>query len=66
MRIVEIDGTTAITEVNGVSRKTRIDLLPDVAIGDYVLAHAGLAIAKVDVEEAEQTLALLKRFGNEI
>jgi len=29
----------------------------DVAPGDYVLAHAGMAITKIDKEEAEQTLA---------
>ena len=63
---MEINGTVAIVEVNGVSRRARIDLLPDVSVGDYVLAHAGLAIAKVDVDEAERTLSLLGRTGHEI
>ena len=48
MRIVEIDGFRAVAEVDGVRREARLDLLPEVAVGDYVLVHAGLAIAAVD------------------
>ena len=33
----------------------------DVAEGDYILAHAGMAISVVDTQEAEQTLADLKQ-----
>ncbi|SEF93264.1 MULTISPECIES: HypC/HybG/HupF family hydrogenase formation chaperone [Parabacteroides] len=33
----------------------------DVAEGDYILAHAGMAISVVDSQEAEQTLADLKQ-----
>ena len=60
MKIVEIDGMIAVTEVDGVKRRARIDLLDGAAVGDYVLVHAGLAIAKVDEKEAEETLALLR------
>jgi len=27
-------------------------------VGDYVIVHAGFAIARLDVEEADRTLAL--------
>ena len=60
MRITRIDGTLASAEVDGVARSVRIDLLPDLAVGDYVLVHAGLAIARVDADEAAETLALLR------
>lgn len=33
----------------------------DVSEGDYVLAHAGMALTVVDAEEAEQTLNDLKQ-----
>ena len=33
----------------------------DVSIGDYVLAHAGMAISVVNAEEAEETLKDLKQ-----
>jgi hydrogenase expression/formation protein HypC len=29
-----------------------------VVVGDYVIVHAGFAITRLDVEEAEKTLAL--------
>ncbi|MCX6344447.1 MAG: HypC/HybG/HupF family hydrogenase formation chaperone [Armatimonadetes bacterium] len=66
MRVTQIEGATAIVEVSGITRKVRIDLLSDVELGDFVLVHAGLAIAKIDTHEAEETLALLKGLTNEI
>ena len=63
MKITQIDGVTAVVGAGGVTRKARVDLLGDVAVGDYVLVHAGLAIAKVDAEEAEHTLALLREMS---
>jgi hydrogenase expression/formation protein HypC len=66
MRIVEIDGFRAVAEVDGVRREARLDLLPEVAVGDYVLVHAGLAIAAVDPQDAEETLSLLRQLADEI
>ncbi|MDO5570366.1 MAG: HypC/HybG/HupF family hydrogenase formation chaperone [Bacteroidales bacterium] len=40
----------------------------DVKVGDYVMAHAGVAISKVDTQEAENSLkrldAILSDFNN--
>ena len=66
MRIVEIEGVTGVADVDGVTRKVRLDLLPEVYLGDYVLVHAGLAIARVDAAEAEETLSLLRKLANEV
>jgi hydrogenase expression/formation protein HypC len=66
MRIVRIEGVTAVAETEGVSRKVRLDLLPEVSLGDYVLIHAGLAIAKVDAAYAEETLSLLRKLADEV
>jgi len=66
MRIVEIEGVTGVADVDGVSRKVRLDLLPEVYLGDYVLVHAGLAIARVDAAEAEETLSLLRNLADEV
>lgn len=46
------------TEVGGVRSRVSIALIEDVAPGDYVIVHAGFAIARLDVEDAEKTLAL--------
>ena len=66
MRVVEIDGFIAVAEVDGVRREARLDLIPEVALGDYILVHAGLAIARVDPEAAEETLTVLRQLSYEI
>ena len=66
MRLVEIDGTAGVAEVDGVTRQVRLDLLPEVVLGDYVLIHAGLAIARVDPEYAQETLSLLRSLVDEV
>jgi hydrogenase expression/formation protein HypC len=66
MRVVEIDGFRAVAEVDGVRREARLELLPEVAVGDYILVHAGLAIATVDPEAAEETLSVLRQLTYEV
>ncbi len=66
MRVVQIDGPTGVAEVDGVSRQVRLDLLPEVTLGDYVLIHAGLAIARVEEADAQETLALLRNLADEV
>jgi hydrogenase expression/formation protein HypC len=59
-RIIEVrDGLLGLVELGGVVREVSFALLPDVAIGDYVLLHAGYALQKVDTADAEETLRLL-------
>jgi hydrogenase expression/formation protein HypC len=66
MQLIEIDGTIAVAEVDGVTRQVRLDLLPEAVLGDYVLIHAGLAIARVDAEHAAETLALIRNLVDEV
>lgn len=67
MKIINIDGSVATAEVDGVTRQARLDLLlPEVGVGDYVLIHAGLAISRVDPEDAAATLDLLRKIADEI
>jgi hydrogenase expression/formation protein HypC len=66
MRLIEIDGTIAVAEVDGVTRQVRLDLLPEAVLGDYVLIHAGLAIARVDAAHAEETLSLIRNLIDEV
>ncbi|VVM06602.1 Hydrogenase-2 operon protein HybG [Methylacidimicrobium cyclopophantes] len=48
----------------GVVKEVNLELLPEARVGDYVLVHVGLAIARVDAEEAEKTFALLREMGD--
>ncbi|MHB9073881.1 MAG: HypC/HybG/HupF family hydrogenase formation chaperone [Desulfobaccales bacterium] len=66
MRLIEIDGTIAVAEVDGVTRQVRLDLLPEAVLGDYVLIHAGLAIARVDAEHAAETLSMIRTLVDEV
>jgi hydrogenase expression/formation protein HypC len=63
-RVVEIDGNMAKADVGGMLREISIDLCPHVALGEYVLIHAGFAIQRVDEEEARQTLDLLRKLAD--
>lgn len=66
MRISETDGSVAVAELDGITRRVRVDLLERAAIGDYVLVHAGVAIAVVDEAEALETLSLLRGLADEV
>ena len=59
VRVVALLGNQWVeTEVGGIHSRTSIALIDDVAVGDYVIVHAGFAISRLDVAEAEKTLAL--------
>ena len=38
-------------------------MVPEAEIGDFVLVHAGVAISRVDEEEAAKTFSYLKEMG---
>jgi len=44
----------------GTKVKANFSLLEDVRRGDWVIVHAGFAITRLDEEEAQETLALLR------
>ncbi len=48
----------AEADVGSVMTRVCTALLDAVAVGDYLIVHAGFAITRLDVAEAEQTLAL--------
>jgi hydrogenase expression/formation protein HypC len=53
-----LDGAWVETDVGGVSARVSTALIATPAVGDYLIVHAGFAITRLDVEEAEKTLAL--------
>lgn len=44
-------------------REICIQWLPDVAVGDYILAHVGTALSKLDEADAKFTLDALREMG---
>lgn len=57
------EGTSAVVEMAGVRRRVSAALVDGVAVGDYVLVHAGFAIEVLDKREAEKTLELFEELG---
>jgi len=62
-RIESIDGDRAVADIRGLKRRIGLALLPNAAIGEYVLLHAGFAIQRIDEREAEETYRLLEQTG---
>ena len=50
-------------QFGGIVRSTRLDFVPEAAVGDYVMVHVGFAISRVDESEAERTYTLLREMG---
>ena len=56
--IERLQAGEAIIDAGGVEKRVSLDLVPEAAVGDYVILHAGYAISRLDPEEALRTLAL--------
>ena len=61
LRVQQVEGLLhAEVRFGAVRRRICIECTPEVQPGDYVLAHAGFALQRVDEEEARLTLELLR------
>jgi len=56
----------ATVEVGGVRSKVSLAFVDGVEVGDYVIVHVGHAITRLDVEEAEKSLALFRELAEKI
>jgi len=66
VKVMQVDGQSAVVDVGGARREISLLLLDDVRAGEWVILHAGFAIQKMDEEEAEKTLALLRELPGAI
>jgi len=67
-KVVTIDDSNpelrmAKVNFSGIIKDICIQWLPEVKIGDYVLAHVGMAINILDEEEALETISLIRELG---
>ena len=61
LKVLQIENGMATVDFYGARRKVSLLILPEeVAVGDYVLVHAGFAMRRVDETAALETLDLLK------
>jgi len=49
----------ATVDFGGVRKRVCVETLPDVALGAWVLVHAGIALQQIDAEAAAESLRLL-------
>lgn len=49
----------------GIVKEVNLYMVPEAVAGDFVLVHVGVAICKVDAQEAEQTLRYLEQMGED-
>lgn len=47
----------------GITKEASLEMLPQADVGDYVLVHVGVAISKVDEEEAQKVFEYLREAG---
>jgi hydrogenase expression/formation protein HypC len=67
-RITEIwdapDGGRFAAVAYGDQAKTAcLAYLPDLAVGDYTIVHAGFALTRIDEQSAQVTLATMREYG---
>jgi hydrogenase expression/formation protein HypC len=63
VELVEPDAGIAKAEISSVRRNVSVALCPEAEVGDWVLVHVGFALARIDEEQARETLALLEQMG---
>jgi hydrogenase expression/formation protein HypC len=65
-KILDISGDDPIlrsgrVDFGGVVKEINLSCVPDAKVGDYVLAHVGIALNTIDQEEAAQVFEILRQ-----
>ena len=61
-KVVKVTDGTALVDASGARREVSAALLEDLEPGDYVMVHAGIAIAKITDEDDSETEQLMEEF----
>jgi len=63
-RVVELhDDGLATVDLDGVRQRVSLALVEQVVVGDHVIVHVGFALQRLDVDEAEASLRLLRELA---
>ena len=54
-RVVKINNGMALVDASGAKREVSAELIDEIDPGDYVMIHAGIAIAKITDNDANET-----------
>ena len=58
-KVVSVKDGTAIIDASGAKRDVSAELLEDLEPGDYVMVHAGVAIAKITDDDEIETEGIM-------
>ncbi len=58
-QVLEVSGDGALVEIDGRRRRASLLLVPQVAVGDWVIVATGTVLEILDPQEATEILALL-------
>jgi hydrogenase expression/formation protein HypC len=59
-KVVKIKEGTAIVEANGARREISSAIMDDLTPGDFVMVHAGMAIAKITNSDVDETQKIME------
>ena len=59
-KVVKIGEGVAIIDAGGAKREVSSQMIEDLEPGDYVMVHAGVAIAKITDEDESETVQLME------
>ncbi|MCL4306477.1 HypC/HybG/HupF family hydrogenase formation chaperone [bacterium] len=63
MKVIQLQEEFGVVESGGLALRIELALVPDVNVGNYVLVHAGYALAIVDEVEAHKMIEMLSDFA---
>ncbi len=66
LKVMEINDKNAVGEINGITKKFRLDYLKEVNLGEYVMVHAGFAIERITLDTAEEIKKALEELDHKI
>ena len=58
-KVVTLKNGMAVVDASGAKREVSAELLDELEPGDYVMVHAGIAIAKITEEDQSETDRIL-------
>jgi hydrogenase expression/formation protein HypC len=64
-QVLEVTGDSALVEIEGRRRRASLLLVPEVAVGDWVIVATGTVLEIVDPAEATEILAMLHHAQSE-
>ncbi|WP_028505696.1 HypC/HybG/HupF family hydrogenase formation chaperone [Ruminococcus sp. FC2018] len=59
-KVVDLKDGTAVIDASGAKRSVSAELLDDLEVGDYVMVHAGVAIAKITDDDENETNKIME------